>query len=407
MGVKVAVMRALTVREFAGNPFGVLGLGPGATQAEVDGAARRMRVMAGQGVVAKGEKGARSGMAVERAVAQLADPIERVRARVWWIGGGKGKREELVREVIALASNMDRAAKRSGRWGELLARAEIMARDATVLAELQRQERAGEFEKAATPAEVAGALAEVPTRLAEMFARVAWERMLDHDDPRLAMRMAQMLPQFASGRTVHRQLLTRIEDYLTRGFDRWKETIRQAWNTRTISRIRPACDLAMELYRKKFSPTMEALERGGGVEDQMYRVRAAAAGYLDYVSQAYEAIYQYGTSRRIAGRAIAAARGTARQSELEQRWQRLKRERWKLVRPRARKRSWRGFGAAVGVAIAARTVALFFAPATHEQTTPAPAISAPTHVQMSPEAQRLYQHWLDTGTGRPMTAPER
>ncbi|HVX86383.1 MAG TPA: hypothetical protein VH253_16485 [Phycisphaerae bacterium] len=402
------------LREFAGNPFGVLGLGPGATQGEVDRAARRMRVMIGPEAAAAAGKGSaeRARMAVERAVAQLADPLERVRARVWWLGDGRGKRAEMVQAVMGLVRNRKAGGRRIGRWTRALARAEAVAADGAVLAELQQQERAGEFEKAATAAEVAAALGEVPGRVAESFAQRACERMLDADDPRVALRAAEVLGRFGPGEAARRELLVRMEDYLTRGFDQWKQRVHQAWLSRQISFMRPMCDGALRVHRKKFAPVMAALERHGATEDQMYRIRAAAAGYLDYLSQAYEGMYRYGTARRVAGRAASAAHGTARAWDLDQRWKRLKRERWRFrPRPTAarRRRSWQGWGVAVGIAIGARTLALFLAsPGQTEDLTP-PAISLPPPPQVQPHVTppdiQEYQRWLDAGAGRPTTGP--
>src|SRR4051812_13147230 len=105
-----AGVSAMTVKDFGGNPFRVLGLNASATQDEIDRAARMVRLAGNQALADYDDRWLgpmdRSAMAVERALMRLTSPTERLEARAWWFGQLPRSEKEAL-NVLTFDANRD------------------------------------------------------------------------------------------------------------------------------------------------------------------------------------------------------------------------------------------------------------------------------------------------------------
>lgn len=225
-------MQALTQQRLAGNAYRTLGVSAGASQAAVDGAARRMRIwpdpkripptawdLPWLGPVA------RSRGDIEQAVARLSEPPSRLEERLLWYHGerpppppgGNGhshgpnpaddspaQRHYAAVGALHAAVFADPEATDPGRWQRVMGQFAALAASPEAAAWLTRAEQDGDFEKRAAAGEIDAALKAVPLALAAALIPKA-EAALARNDMEtcaglvLALRAAGSLGDEAAG----------------------------------------------------------------------------------------------------------------------------------------------------------------------------------------------------------------
>lgn len=193
-------MRPLTPHLLAENPYRTLGVSASATAAEVESAARRMRIWPDPSRIPPTPwdvpflgPPARSRQQIEQAVVALRDPASRLEARLLWYTDtpqadhpGDDARSRHNRSLAALhrLAAEDPAIADTGRWRQVVADFDDLAANEAYHRWLGEQEQAGGFEKRTSPQEIAPAAAARRKALADYLVLQAQTAMDRGDSAR-------------------------------------------------------------------------------------------------------------------------------------------------------------------------------------------------------------------------------
>ena len=241
-------MQALSRERLTANAYRILGLPAGASQADIDAAARRMRIWSDPSQIPPTPWDlvwlgplSRSRNDFEQAVSRLNEPASRVRERVLWFASPEVTAKNLTpRSADAVARAMaasdgapaghdsalaglaaaffhDPSLRDAGRWGPTLSAVARVADDPNYRRWLLAAEEDGDFEKRATPGEVVAALRDLPASACRFLAEAA-RGALDRDDLAAYARCVQLIRPAAADPEAGEQsiagLRDRVEDLL-------------------------------------------------------------------------------------------------------------------------------------------------------------------------------------------------
>lgn len=318
-------MAAVTPENLAGNPFRVLGLPAGATQAEVDSAARRLRIFQDPADIPPTPCDFswlggldRSSRSIESAVAALADPLSRLHSRLWWFCAAP---EEIDHAGPALAAH-DTFLHTTGRtllepadaarWQQALNAAAALQADPAYAQWLDQVEADGDFEKPSTAAERDALLANIARDIAAAAIPAA-DRLIDSDniDGVLAL-LATLRRAGPAAADTTATLIDRIEDALVARCNRRHEEIDLAWAKRNADLLRPVCQEILARFNREILPLVNVLYENSGDDDgRRSRARLAAARLLGRTGEAYAAVRNYVQAHDLYTKALTFAQGTS------------------------------------------------------------------------------------------------
>jgi hypothetical protein len=330
------MMKPLTLNDLIRNAYRTLGLTAGASEADVDGAARRMRLWENPADIPATENDApflgpvrRTRQDIDAAVSRLADPEARVQERLWWFANMPPENDEgvaagdsvLERHDAALAqvyrvlvTDANEASLR--RWKKLMREFEALSTDDDYLAWLLEREAEGDFEKRATMEEVAAAQGQMAERLSLALAAAA-DWTLAGGDASAAAQVVQLLQrnagaaQAAAPSTQHADpILTQLEERLREKCIELREIVDKAWETRQIPILRSACHRAINLFERNVKPIFEEAMSLIGDDLRRERAQQEVAALLVHVSEGYEAVYDFVSAERAWNFTAPYAKGT-------------------------------------------------------------------------------------------------
>jgi hypothetical protein len=328
-------MQPLTAQRLAANAYRILGLSGDATQAEIDAAARRMRLWADPADIPPTpwdfpQLGPlpRGSLHIEQAVAALHDPVARLQERALWFRGDGSVGD--VPSVWNGAMEGFHAAVRAEplniyHWTEAFTRLEAAATSAEAHGWFCEVERCGEFEKAAALAEIDAALQELPARAA--FTLAARVRPLLYDGTYGLLRVEQVLHVAAflskaagpDARGIAPLLLDDVEDLFigqadeVDGFLRANLRENRQYPHVLFSRNTDVTLQAAARFDSAVEPLMQKLlQASAGDAEREDRVRQVGAQALGMMALGWELSGSYVVAEQTLERALAlSAEGTA------------------------------------------------------------------------------------------------
>lgn len=330
-------MLTLDIQSVSANAYRVLGLAAGASQAEVDGAARRMRLCADEGSsIVNDTPDAlppfhRTRQNIESAVARLTHPETRVVERVLWfckpaaaatsLGDARGIKGRPTPDEPSWPSDIAQSHDRSlamvcaitGR-GPLSYDWDLWKRAATEIGRLaqsseygdwlQRIEADGGFDKPATSGEIIAAQRALAGGMAETCLHLLC------DGPGPVPRLCPALRALIEvGEPLATELmLDRVEALLATECDAQRRRIDAAWRTHIIWRLLEACGRADGRFRTSLRPLADLLhDASPGKSGIRSRAHSYGIGLYGHISEACIAC----RSRRKALRALRTAASMA------------------------------------------------------------------------------------------------
>jgi hypothetical protein len=355
-------MKPLTVNDFAENAYRILGLTADATQADIDRAARRMRIWKDKNDIPPTANDAaflgtirRQRSSIEGAVARLADPEQRVEERIWWFcltppstdsAPARGLRSVLGRHDQALL-DLHRALHMQAdigwaQWRQLIERFATLADDGEYRDWLLAMERTGEFEKRARTEEVVDAqrcmrnrigwtLADRLEKELEAYDRsvrdgLTWgsgaaaAQQIGHGVGMLQTEEAKWTDGAWPQDPLSLHVLDRIEDLLLACYADREGSILETWKAMTVETLKPACDRAVYLFNNRLEPLLnEILSLARKDAERMVRIRQRAAAFLSAIVDAYDACESCVDSERTLRTALVYGTGTALEPRLQER----------------------------------------------------------------------------------------
>jgi len=210
---------------FSCNPFRVLGLEAGATQTQIDAAARAMRIWPDAALIPAtpfdhpelGEL-ARSRMAIEKAVSQLHNPPSRLNSRLFWFTNNGAAERDRALNRLALVCIGDADFKNTAEWSAALGEVARATLGSDYKEWFEQVEAAGDFEKKADAEEIAAAIDGFNQTIASALSFQA-RRSLDLDQFESARAIYSVIRSvLGAERTAKfcgKEIGDRVEDLLT------------------------------------------------------------------------------------------------------------------------------------------------------------------------------------------------
>ena len=317
-------MEAITREELAGNAFGMLGLGAGATREEVESAVRQLRVL-GFVNLPDGAAAEISSDQINALLMKLEDPILRLRERVW-ADSGAGSDNQIAHAHDAalrtLRDHIEQEEPDASGWAEVVQAFAPLVGSAEYGDLLWAAEEGGDFDKRATREECAAAQRGM-TRAVAGAAALQTIRALDFGDVAEA---AEVVDVFRGSPMdgldeAFRILLDRAEDHFRKCGLELQEALRLAWESRDPARMAPCCRDLMEA-EAEMTPQVDAIFAAG--DERIVRIRGFWAALMNTVAGAYEACRNLTGALEALGRAAMLARGTPAEAHFQERYEKLK-----------------------------------------------------------------------------------
>jgi hypothetical protein len=341
-------MRPVNAQNLAASAYRTLGLSASATQAQIDSAARRLRIWPDPnsvpptpwdspwlGPVIRGKQD------IEQALSALNEPSTRVEERLLWFHGNdpslwSGEDAESLDQTLRTlsaakdpASVHDFALARlqlallhddqfldASRWKRVLARLGALAQSDDYLAWLLQLEERGDFEKRAQIEEVSAAMKGLPQSLANTLASRA-ESALEDDDPQTAGRILSLLHTDGGGLLttgdVQERILNRLEDLVNRRCNHLHEDLDRKFARGGISREigQAVCGGCAKFYNDSIDPVLtELFSLAGSKSDRTLRGRTAAARAMAHMGQCWAACARYAIAEQTLEAALQLGEGT-------------------------------------------------------------------------------------------------
>ncbi|HET6246827.1 MAG TPA: hypothetical protein VFE47_03935 [Tepidisphaeraceae bacterium] len=332
-------MIPLTLHDLSRNAFRILGLTASASQAQIDSAARRMRIWQDPAMIPPSANDApwigpvpRGKPDIENAVARLAEPASRIEERFWWFcdtppvsddlprfvdpsaiaGFHDAALIDLYRCLLTNAAEDDQAA-----WQAMIGQFKTLAGSDDYLQWLIETESAGDFEKRATLNEISLAQQHLPGRLSASLGRSV-DSALAGGNFAAAAQAVQLIRSADSAAAEDdpavEALVDRMEDDLTSRCNKLIEKIDAAWKTRRIAELRPACNHAIARFGTIIQPLIDQLVAATANVTRQNRAKMHGVSLLIHVADAYGAFENFMASERTLETAAELAAGTPMQS---------------------------------------------------------------------------------------------
>jgi hypothetical protein len=362
-------MKSLTPERLAASAYRTLGLSASASQAQIDQAARRLRIwpdlnsvpptpwdLLWLGPVARGKKD------IEHALALLNEPATRIEERLIWFHTedpkpwSAGDVQSLDSALRALSARKDPASLHDyalvrvqlamlhdtqlvdqDRWGRALQRLRKLSQSDDYLAWLLKVEAEGDFEKRAQIEEVSAAMKALPDGLAGTLATKA-QSALEEDDLATAGRVLGVLR--AAGNATpgaldyQTPILDRLEDLVNRRCNQLHQDLDKKFQRNGVSRLQGQafCGGAAKFYNESIDPVLSQVYELVGLEsDRTLRARTTAARAMAHMGQCWAMCGRLQVAEQTLDAAAELGRGTPVESMirglLEQVRQSLNRQR--------------------------------------------------------------------------------
>jgi hypothetical protein len=338
-------VQILDSQKLAGSAFRTLGLCASASQAQIDQAARRMRVWPNPASIPPTDWDfhwlgpmRRTRIDIEQALATLNDPVTRIEERLLWFNDGNpqlwtsGNIKQVNKAICALptthspALSHDIALARlqfalledpgfrdSDRWGGVLAKLGALAESEPYLAYSLAAEEQGRFEKTARSDEIEAALRSLPHRVALSIAARA-ESAMEADDLVTATRILSILrlgvPEVLA--ECEGRMAERLENLILRRCDHVHEDIDKVGAPKSaVKRDKSLCAAQSKFYANSIEPLVRQLHQVAGPEsDRFFRARTEAARAKAHVAQGWAILREFKTAQRMLISALELGTGT-------------------------------------------------------------------------------------------------
>ena len=351
-------MLELTAKRLAASAYRTLGLSASATQAQIDQAARRLRIWPDPNTVPPTPWDvswlgpvARSKNDIEQAMSRLSEPATRIEERLIWFHGttpalwasadstamektfaslAKATDAASIHDValakLQLGLLRDNSLIKTDRWKRIYQRLAALAESDDYLAWALELENSGDFDKRAQIDEIAAAVQSLPASLTALFAAKA-ETALEDDNATAAVRILGLLRGDKSGvgDRCETRILDRIEDLATRRCQQVHEELnrRLLKEKEDFTQQRPhnqlVCREVATLYQDSIEPALAQLESIAGPQsDRLQRVRSAAARAMCALAHAWTWSGRFIVAERTLQTALSLARGTPLESAINE-----------------------------------------------------------------------------------------
>lgn len=342
-------MEPVTLDTFRRNAYRILGLQATATQEQLDSAARLMRLHADGdapptpndalwlGPVPRGQRD------IDDAVMRLTDPQTRTTERLWWFCSSPPATNTLPplltptsgaaakvchRHDEALAALCRLLVSAAGTesldpWRQLLSDCRGVASSEAYLQWQVAIEQSGDFEKQASPDEVAAAQSQMAARAATALVAIA-DGLVSGQAYLSAGRIIGMLRQ-TSGRNLQareaaERILDRLEDALVGHCNDCVAQLSAAWETgQTYSLQSASAQAEVRCQSSIENLCWEILKWSAATEDRSQRVRGQVVKVYTYIADAYEACMDRHAARAALVKSITVAQGTPMEPRLLER----------------------------------------------------------------------------------------
>lgn len=351
MGGLVA-MEPVTNQTLAANAYRTLGISALSTQADIEAAARKMRIWPDASRIPPtpwdlpwlGPMG-RSRAQIEQAVSLLHQPIARLEQRLLWFGVSDPPADSSAAAwPVSAAAWTDWPAREHARvlgqlqrawveppnraaeadWPGLLAATASLCRSPAAAQWLRQAENAGGFDKPASDAEIAAALAALPAAIAAGLIKPAVAAAEGGDAAAIASLITAIRAVPAAAPLAPADMLfDRIEDQ----FDiRTAEMEKQLRDNLRIDRLNPdrlANDnydhttVAADIYKDRVSPVLAVLMTESADDaDRMMRVRSRAGEVLVLLALGWEWSVRHVAAEDQLNQALQIAAGTVTELDI-------------------------------------------------------------------------------------------
>jgi hypothetical protein len=312
-------VQPLSLDILAANAYRTLGLSASATQAEIDGAARRMRIWPDERRIPPTPWDApwlgplrRSRGDIERALSALNEPASRAEHRLLWYHARApateaehasamnqtlplAYRHDDVLQALHSAYINDPAITQPARWQSVMEGVNGLASMPEFAAWMSRVEENGNFEKRAAAAELYEAIDELPGAVLAALVPKAQEAV-DRDDAQACADIAMILRAGGKGAASPlRLLLDRLEDQLNQQCREVEIELREKLRTNHsqpapfYAQNREACHQAATVYNQTISPSLNRfLKLAEADSDRADRARATCAQLLALMAMGWE-----------------------------------------------------------------------------------------------------------------------
>ena len=352
-------MLELTSRRLAGSAYRTLGLSASATQAQIDQAARRLRIWPDPNSVPPTPwdlswlgQVARSKNDIEQAMSRLNEPATRIEERLIWFHGTSpalwasadsaamektfaslaratdpASLHDLALAKLQLGLLRDSAIIKTDQWDRIYQRLAALAESDDYLAWVLDVENSGDFDKRAQIDEIAAVVQSLPASLTSLFASKA-ETALEDDNATAAVRILGLLRGDKSGvgARCETRILDRIEDLATRRCQQIPEELdrRLLKEKEDFTQQRPhnqsVCREVATLFQDSVEPALAQLESIAGPQsDRLQRVRSAASRAMCDLAHAWTWSGRFIVAERTLHTALSLARGTPLESAITER----------------------------------------------------------------------------------------
>jgi hypothetical protein len=298
-------MQALTAERLRANAYRTLGLSASAGQADVDAAARRMRIWPDPARIPPTPWDlpflgpvARSRGDIEQALARLNDPASRVEERVLWYAcaspparaefdaaadrfgaaSGVAERHAAALSMLHAAILADGTADAPRHWRDAMGGFKTLCASDDFLAWLGEAEAAGDFDKRASLDEIYAAVRSIPVAVADAVVphlRAA----LDRGDPTACAGLVSIIREGDAAGTSLDRLADALEDVIDGHCRQIDAELRDALRTRR--------EAPEPFYAANYAATFKAAGAyNAHVDPALSRLRAVAGDDLHRMTRA-------------------------------------------------------------------------------------------------------------------------
>lgn len=338
-------MQFLNAQTLAENAYRTLGLPASASQAQIDDAARRMRLWPDPASIPPTDWDLpwlgplrRTRIDIEKALATLNEPATRIEQRLLWFNDSKpqlwasGQVKQINKIISALppphgpalahditlaglqlALLQDPEFRDLDRWGAVLVKVGALAESQPYLAYALAVEQDGRFEKSARAHEIESALRSLPKRLAQSIAAAA-ESAMEDDDHVTASRILSILRLGAPEglRECEGRFAERLENLILRRCDHIHEDIDKIGAPKSsLKGGKSICAAQSKFYARSIAPLVRQLQQMSGAEpDRFLRARTEAARAKAHLAQAWAILREFRTAHKMLSSALELGMGT-------------------------------------------------------------------------------------------------
>ena len=353
-------MESPILSNFATNAYRTLGLCAAASQAQIDQAARKMRIwpdpksipptpwdLPWLGPLSRGRND------IEHALSRLNDPHARIEERLMWFIGSdpgswnsqnaRGVNKKLDRQPpthdpgrmhdvalarLQVALILDPSFRSEDRWIKVLDTLGELSDSHDLVEFLNHIEGAGNFEKQAHPHEIEKAAASLQRRIVEPLA--AWaESALEDDDLTRAIRVFAILRRGAPHlfESYLARMARRLEDVIVRRCNHLHDDLNGVGGSRMNDAQKLAtCKAQTRFYRESIEPLLRQLRDMAGTDpNALLLVRCEVARAKARLGQCWAMQRRFRKARRLFKSALQMGRGTPVERPIEENLARCRR----------------------------------------------------------------------------------